>query len=208
MKRAVKRAWDSITPEELKPIIAEFRLRLELCVQEKGGHFEHLIKKEKADRVKEQAERMRRAELAKRELRERLILKLQQGRSRRSEGKKKVSRLVAPPATVPVPVWENVSRLVAPPATVPVPVWENVSRLVAPPPPPPTEQAGGEIGYDLVEEAVAIVEQWTFDDELPVATDPNDLVGLLEEIEEMGQQWWVQWSKDKKTFNIQDLAKK
>jgi len=31
---------------------------------------------------------------------------------------------------------------------------------------------------------------------------------LLEEIEEMGQQWWVQWSKDKKTFNIQDLAKK
>jgi hypothetical protein len=45
LKAAVRRAWASITPGELQRIIFEFRRRLELCIQEKGGNFEHLLKK-------------------------------------------------------------------------------------------------------------------------------------------------------------------
>ena len=45
LKAAVRAAWDSITTGELQRIIFEFRRRLELCIQMKGGNFEHLLKK-------------------------------------------------------------------------------------------------------------------------------------------------------------------
>jgi len=45
LKAAVRRAGDSITPGELQHIIFEFRRCLELCIEQKGSNFEHLMKK-------------------------------------------------------------------------------------------------------------------------------------------------------------------
>lgn len=46
--RAVKRAWNSIKPAELKAIVKEFKLRLEICIAAKGGNFEHLLPRKKS----------------------------------------------------------------------------------------------------------------------------------------------------------------
>lgn len=44
LKAALKRAWKSITDDELNKIVEDFPKRLRACIQAKGGHFEHLLK--------------------------------------------------------------------------------------------------------------------------------------------------------------------
>lgn len=43
LKTALKRAWESITDDELKRIVEDFSKRLRACIQAKGGNFEHLL---------------------------------------------------------------------------------------------------------------------------------------------------------------------
>jgi hypothetical protein len=47
LKKALKKIWRSFTVAELKPIISEFKTRLEACIEAKGGHFEHKLKRNK-----------------------------------------------------------------------------------------------------------------------------------------------------------------
>lgn len=44
LKAALKRAWNTITADELRKIVENFRKRLRACIQANGGHFEHLLK--------------------------------------------------------------------------------------------------------------------------------------------------------------------
>lgn len=43
LKAALKRAWASITYDELAAIIGNFRKRLQACIKANGGYFEHLL---------------------------------------------------------------------------------------------------------------------------------------------------------------------
>jgi hypothetical protein len=47
LKRALKKAWKEIPLELCEKIVNNFPKRLQACIDEKGGHFEHLLKKEK-----------------------------------------------------------------------------------------------------------------------------------------------------------------
>ncbi|XP_076056360.1 uncharacterized protein LOC143034310 [Oratosquilla oratoria] len=40
LKQSLRREWDRIMPEELRPIAENFKKRLRLCIAAKGGHFE------------------------------------------------------------------------------------------------------------------------------------------------------------------------
>lgn len=44
LKMALKRAWKTISADELRRIAENFRKRLQACIQAKGGHFEHLLR--------------------------------------------------------------------------------------------------------------------------------------------------------------------
>jgi hypothetical protein len=43
LKAALKRAWKTITIEELQRIVGQFRRRLEACIAVEGSNFEHLL---------------------------------------------------------------------------------------------------------------------------------------------------------------------
>jgi hypothetical protein len=43
LKRALRQAWRTFTPEELARIVGQFPRRLDACVEARGGNFEHLL---------------------------------------------------------------------------------------------------------------------------------------------------------------------
>lgn len=43
LKLVQRRAWDEITPSECATIFENFKKRLQKCIDEKGGIFEHLL---------------------------------------------------------------------------------------------------------------------------------------------------------------------
>jgi len=45
MMNRIKRVYEEITPEILRSIVENFESRLQLCLQNNGGHFEHLIRR-------------------------------------------------------------------------------------------------------------------------------------------------------------------
>jgi hypothetical protein len=47
LERAIRRAWNEIPLEQCKKIVHNFPKRLQACIDAKGGHFEHLMKKER-----------------------------------------------------------------------------------------------------------------------------------------------------------------
>jgi inhibitor of nuclear factor kappa-B kinase subunit alpha len=40
LKQSLRREWDRLSPEDLRPIANNFKSRLDLCIAAKGGHFE------------------------------------------------------------------------------------------------------------------------------------------------------------------------
>ena len=43
LKDALKRAWNSLSQNYINKAIDQWHLRLNLCVENKGGHIEHLL---------------------------------------------------------------------------------------------------------------------------------------------------------------------
>ena len=43
LKATVQRFFDSLSPDFVKNCVANIRKRATFCVQENGGHFEHLL---------------------------------------------------------------------------------------------------------------------------------------------------------------------
>jgi hypothetical protein len=56
LKQAIKKAWKSIPLELCKKVFDNFPKRLQLCIDAKGGHFEHLMKKERIAPEEEQSQ--------------------------------------------------------------------------------------------------------------------------------------------------------
>jgi hypothetical protein len=43
LKAALQKAWDEISVETCASVVDNFMKRLNACIQQKGGHFEHLL---------------------------------------------------------------------------------------------------------------------------------------------------------------------